>query len=360
MISTPPGIWIRHLETDHDVFLKLRDRVLEKVRQMKYADAWYGVKIRKVMALTPAQKSARGIRRTVRLLSNFPGLWQRTIEQTPGGNCQWGSTLFVADGEADHYVILNSIRRPVDSPYLPAITLPDPDRVWGLHMEPEAYVRLLGYDTPEEHALTSRFYTNCGTLIARGGIYRSSPPYVHFHLGKSWDFLSAAPMPRKTVELGIISSALNTIEGHRTRLDFLEELDASDIDCAIWGRGDNLRTLRKYRGFAVSKWDVHAICRYSIVIENSVSQWYWSEKPADALLGWSLPLYHGCPALGQFLPDESFMPLDIASSRRLQAIRDILAADPYPSALEAIREARRLLLNQQNLYAFLNRELDTL
>jgi hypothetical protein len=338
----------------------LRNRVLQKIRRLKYSDFWHRARIRKVMTLTPAQKSARSIKRTVRLLSNFPGLWQRTIEQTPGGSCQWGNTLFVAQGEADHYVILNSIRHPAGSPFLPDIALPDPSRVWGLHMEPQAYVQLLGYDTAQEHALTSRFYTNCESLIARGGVYRPSPPYVHFHAGKSWDAMSAAPMPDKTIELGIISSGLNTIEGHRARLDFLEELDASDIDCAIWGRGDNLGTLRKYRGFAPSKWEVHAACRYSIVIENSVSPLYWSEKPADALLAWSLPLYHGCPQLGRSLPPDSFIPLDITSPDRVAAIRAILKSAPYQQRLEAIALARDTLLNKENVYAFLDRELNAL
>jgi hypothetical protein len=135
-------------------------------------------------------------------------------------------------------------------------------------------------------------------------------------------------------------------------------LDAADIDCAIWGRGDNLRKLRKYRGFAVNKWDVHAICRYSVVIENSVAPWYWSEKPADALLGYSLPLYHGCPDMGRFLPPDSFLPLDIAGPDRIQTIREILKSAPYQQRLPAIVQARDTLLNRENVYAFLDRELD--
>lgn len=339
--------------------LNLRNRILAKIQQLKYSDAWNSAKIGKILALTPVQKKTRGIRRTVRLLGNFPGLWQRTIEQTPGGNCQFGSTLFVAAGEADHYVILNSIRHPAGSPHLPDIRLPEPARVWGLHMEPQDYVHLLHYDDPAEAAQVSRFYTNCASLLARGGVYRPAPPYVHFHVGKSWDFLSAAQPSENKFQLGVISSGLNTIEGHRARLAFLEELDASDIDCAIWGRGDNLRGLRKYRGFAPSKWDVHAQCRYSLVIENSVAPLYWSEKPVDALLAWSMPLYHGSPALGDFLPRESFVPFDITAEGRMAALRAILASDPYSSALTAIAEARRILLQEQNLYAFLDRELDS-
>lgn len=337
---------------------KLRDRVLQRLNRLRYADRWQRRIIQRTLGLGPAEKSARMIRRTVRLVSNFPGLWQRTIEQTPGGKCQWGSTLFVADGEADYYVILNSIRHPAGSSHLPQLRLPVPGRVWMLHMEPEPYVQKLGYDDPAEHALVSRIYTNCASLIAKGGIYRASPPYVHFHIGKSWDFLKGAELPKKKIKLGIISSGLDEIMGQRARLDFLDELDASNVDCAIWGRGKNLHKLRHYRGFAPSKWQVHALCRYSIVIENSVSDWYWSEKPADALLGWSLPLYHGCPRLGDYLPSESFIPFDIGRSDRMAMLRDILRVDPYGQRVAAIADARQRLLSQENLYAFLDRELE--
>jgi hypothetical protein len=342
------------------MLLNLYSRLLLKISRFKYSDFFHKSTIKKVLSLTPQEKSSRGIKRTVRLVSNFPGLWQRTIEQTPKGSCQWGGTLFLADGDADHYVILNSITKPVDSQFLPMIKLVNPSRVWGLHMEPESYIRLLGYDEPEEHSLVSRFYTNSDSLILREGIYWPSPPYVHFHSGKSWDFLNEAPVPRKKIALGIIASDLDSLDGHKARLRFLEEIDASDIDCVIWGRGNSLKRFRKYRGFALSKWDVHSICRYSIVIENCVSPWYWSEKIADALLGYSLPLYHGSQELERYLPADSFIPININQSDCIDVVRSILRNDPYEDRLPAITAARRLLLNKENLYAFLDRELESI
>jgi len=336
----------------------VRNRLMLKLWRLRYNDIWYRARINKILRLDAREKKARGIKRTVRLISNFPGLWQRTIQQTPHGSCQWRGTLFVAEGAADHYVILNSIHDASGGPLYPKLVLPEPRQVWGLHMEPDEYVRLLKYDSPTEHALVSRFYTNCTSLLKLGGIYRPSPPYVHFLTGKSWDFLAAAPPPRKRIKLGIITSDLNDIEGHKQRQRFLEELDASEIDCVIWGRGAGLKRFRKYRGFALNKWDVHAQCRYSIVIENSTSDWYWSEKVADALLGYSLPLYHGCIELGRFLPAASFLPININERGCIDHIRQILQADPYIERLPAIETARELLLNNENLYAFLDRELE--
>jgi hypothetical protein len=342
------------------VLLSARNRVLIKLARLRYKDIWYKSKIAKVLSLDQRDKAALGIQRTVRLLSNFVGLWQRTIEQTPGGSCQWGRTLFVADGEADHYVILNSIYNAARQPMYPSLVLPKPDRVWGLHMEPEEYVRLLRYDLAAEHSFVSRFYTSSPSLLERDGIYRPSPPYVHFHVGKTWDFLSSAQPPEKTINLGIIASDVNDIEGHRRRQAFLERLDASGIDCAIWGRGQSLRRFRNYRGFAPSKWRVHASCRYSIVIENSISPIYWSEKIADALLAYSLPLYCGCSNLDSFLPEESFIRINISEPACIDHIQQIVEADSYTDRLPAIESARRLLLNRENLYAFLDRELEAL
>ncbi|MDB6174722.1 MAG: hypothetical protein JWL59_4033 [Chthoniobacteraceae bacterium] len=342
------------------LFVRLRNKVLARAWLLSFSDFWHRRTIRRVMNLSPAQKRALGIERTVRLVGNFMGLWQRTIEGTPGGSCIWGKTLFVAEGEADHYVILNSLTHPIDSISVPQVTLPGPERVWGLHMEPEEYVKAFGYDRPEEHAMVSRFYTNCKYLLDRGGIYRPAPPYVHLHLGKDWNYLNQAPEPRKPITLGIICSALDKLPGHQERIRFLERLDASDIEYVLWGRGTAMERFRGYRGFVKSKWGVHAPCRYSIVIENSVAPFYWTEKIADSIVCYSFPLYHGCPNLDEFLPAESFEPFDISRPDALDVLRAILKRDPYESRRKAIAEARHVLLHTENLYAFLDRELEAL
>lgn len=340
---------------------KLRDAIVSRLWFYQFKDWRHQFAIRRILALTPQEKAARGITRTVRLAGNFPGLWPRTFALTPHGSCQWGKTLFVADGPGDHYFVLNSVEKRISGrSFLSKVELPsDPARIWALHMEPEGYVQKLGYDDPVEHAKFSRFYTTCQSLLAKGGIYRASPPYVHFHVGRTWDALEAArPMPKK-LSVGMIMSGLQHIEGHRNRFAFLEALCASDLDFGFWGRGKNLQNYRGYRGFAVRKWDVHAACRYSIVMENSIAPNYWSEKPADALLSWSLPFYHGCPNLEDYLPAESFIRVDIRNPEAtIETIRRTLRDDPYEKRLPAIAEARRRLLHEQNLYAFIDRELD--
>jgi hypothetical protein len=54
------------------------------------------------------------------------------------------------------------------------------------------------------------------------------------------------------------------------------------------------------------------------------------------------------------------MPLDIANPDRIRAIREILKPALYQDRLLAITQARDILLNKENVYAFLDRELDAL
>lgn len=339
--------------------LYLKFRLLQKYSKIRLKDIWYARRIRRVMSLSPETKAAIGIRRTVRLVGNFPGLWQRSIEQTPLGQCRFGDTLFVAEGRADHYFVLNSMGRRAANDYRGTLYGAAPDAVSGLHMEPADYVERLGYQTDAEHSLIGRVYTNSKSLIARGGRYEPSPPYVHFHSGKSWDFLAAATPPRKREGLCVITSDLATLEGHVSRMRFMGKLDSSSLPVSIWGRGRALGALRNYKGYLLNKWSAHSKFKYSVVIENSKSDLYWSEKFADAILGFSLPLYHGANDIGNYFPEESFIRIDIGDPDCLTHIAAILQEDPYKKRLPAILEARRRILMQYNLYAFIDRELSS-
>jgi len=42
--------------------------------------------------------------------------------------------------------------------------------------------------------------------------------------------------------------------------------------------------------------------RFHLVLENSVLPNYWTEKLADAYLGWAYPVYLGCPNVNEYMP----------------------------------------------------------
>ena len=321
-------------------------------------DFWFFLKIKNYTNMSACERRKRGIKRTVRLLGNFPGLWQRTVEQTPRGQCQWGGTLFVASGEADYYVILNKLDAVG---VLEAKNLGlrgKSNQVIALHMEPDAYVEKLNYVSGVEHELASVFYTTSDMLLASGGRYVRSPPYVHFHCGLSYDRLAAMRCPvKKSKKIVVITSDLRSLKGHERRLDFISELDRSDLDCEIWGRGEGLAKFRKYKGFAASKWGVYKDAEFAIVVENSISRDYWSEKIADALLSYVHPLYYGCPNVCNYLPRDSFHGIDIMAPDSVQSIAQYVKNTRFESVLPGIEQGRKLILDRENLYAFLDRTL---
>lgn len=318
----------------------------------------HAIQKHQALGLSARAKQKRGIEVTVRLISNFSRLWERITDQTPKGSCQWGSTLFLGEGEADIYVILNTSTHDYAGNPLPAINLPTPDKVWGLHMEPPDYVKLFRLDQPHEHHKISRFYTNCPELYEQYPTkYLPSPPYVLMHVDRSWDFLAKASLPQKTETLCMISSGLKTLEGHKAQLEFIERLVSSNLEFSLWGRSNQFNKYSNYRGIAPTKWEVLSPCKYSIVVENSIVPFYWTEKIADCLLSFSLPLYYGSPNVNKYLPEECYIPIDIHDPNCSEKIKEIIESGEYEKRLPAILEARDKILYEQNLFAFLDREI---
>jgi hypothetical protein len=328
----------------------IKSTIVIKLKKIAEQDIWYFFQIYKILNYSKKEKISLGVKRTVKLSGNFPGLWRRTLMQTPNGSCQFGKTLFVASGDAEYCLVLN--KEPLNFTKPPSC-----EAVWGLHMEPELYIKKFGYQK-SSRSLINRFYTSSSKLIKKKGVYISSPPYVHFHLGKNWDFLDKCNIPIKTIDIGIIISDLNELPGHRNRLNFLDEIDKSDLNVSIWGRGNNLYKYKNYKGFIYNKWDVYKKCKYTIVLENTISDFYWTEKITDALLAYTLPFYYGSELIHKYLPSKSIISIDIMKNDVVDFIKDNIKNKEYEKRLTAISEARKKILHEQNLYAFIDKEIE--
>jgi hypothetical protein len=106
--------------------------------------------------------------------------------------------------------------------------------------------------------------------------------------------------------------------------------------------------------FIDDKWDGLAPYKYSIAVENSRSTDYWTEKIADCMLAWSVPLYDGCLNLEEYFPPGSFIRIDIAKPEKAVAeIKEILVHDQWESRLPALEEARKLILHKYQLFPYL-------
>ena len=158
----------------------------------------------------------------------------------------------------------------------------------------------------------------------------------------SFEQLAAMPPPPKKQTVSVVISAKTRLPMHRQRLAFVEALK----QCL----GERLQVFGTGFTRVPDKADAIAPHAYHLVLENNDVDHFWTEKTADALLGWSLPLFSGCRNLDQYFPDQAFIRIDPGDSASAVAqVERILSEQPYDARLPAIAEARQRLINRHEL-----------
>jgi hypothetical protein len=180
-------------------------------------------------------------------------------------------------------------------------------------------------------------------------------PGLIWHYGLSFgdgEFITynemvATPPPEKSKLISTVcSQRKGNITLHSTRVDFTWRLKDELPDLDIFGHGVNPM---EDKAEALDPYKFH------IVVENHVYQHHLTEKLPDAFLGYALPFYHGAPNTADYFPEESFIPIDINNYERSRdIIRSHIANNEYEDRLPYIIEARRRVLEEQNLFAILD------
>lgn len=165
-----------------------------------------------------------------------------------------------------------------------------------------------------------------------------------------FDQLENLPLSPKTSKISFIASNQSTVPGHIKRLKFLNAVKntfGNRID--YFGRGFNQ---------VDDKADALLPYMFSICIENSAIPHYWTEKIADPILGFTVPIYGGCLNLADYFSPNSYVKIDVDDiPNSLLAIEHILsnASKIYQDKLPALLESRRKLLHEYNMYGMLRR-----
>jgi hypothetical protein len=168
----------------------------------------------------------------------------------------------------------------------------------------------------------------------------------------SFDAMAARDPSAKTPDISTVCSAkadgANPL--YRRRVEFTNALEAALPGLVRWGKGVR---------FIDDKADALDEFRYHVAIENDVCPHYFTEKLCDPFLGLCLPFYFGCPNAADYFPADSFIPIDIFDFEgALATIREAIASDQFQRRLPALREARRRVLEEHNLFALLAREIE--
>jgi hypothetical protein len=229
--------------------------------------------------------------------------------------------------ECDAWVVFDGIEMP-DTTRCPA------NRTILITAEPPAYKRYSGQFLRQfAHVVTCHRKTRHPSV-------RHAPLGLPWYVGKDYDALMTLAAPEKTKQISIISSSRTLTRGHRRRFDAVSRLRTLP-GVETFGRGHNPIT---------DKWDALAPYRYSVAIENSEHQDYWTEKIGDCFLAWTVPIYSGCPNIGEFFPEDSFIRLELGDLAGFEtAILPMLGPEDYRRRQGAIAEARERVLKRYNL-----------
>ena len=280
----------------------------------------------------------------VAVTTNIPtGNLQRLC---PGSRMQWGNCVFTLNPEPggmfDYWIIWAGLSEP---------------SVLNVAFENTLF---LAGEPPAKKIYPRRFYAQFHRLVCTQGDYPH--PRVTFdalglnwhigydratgHYNQGYDELIALSLPdNKQDRVSVICSNLTTTQGQRDRLALLSSLKQA--------LGDRLVHLG--RGFEpiADKLDGVLPYRYHLVLENSISDDYWTEKLSDAYLGWAFPLYVGCENLSRYFPSESFLPLaGLSVDAVARRIEQQLSEGISDAQLRGLVEARTAVLNRYSPFAW--------
>lgn len=178
----------------------------------------------------------------------------------------------------------------------------------------------------------------------------ASPPYLGWYFfNKSYSELLNLPLPHKSKKISCIASNLQSLAGHQKRYNFVNHCLNLNLGIDFFGKSFK---------FIEDKWNALYPYQYSIAIENSSKQYYFTEKIQDCFLTYTVPLYFGCTNISQYFPKNSFIHLDINNyAQAIKTIRNAIENDDFDSRINDLKEARDLVLNKYHVTAFAKNEI---
>ena len=147
----------------------------------------------------------------------------------------------------------------------------------------------------------------------------------------------------KTKLLSIIASNKRQTEGHRLRHVSIDVLKSNNVSLDVYGRGYNpidykLESLKDYA--------------FSLIIENSRSDYYFTEKLIDSFVTGTVPIYWGCPSIGDFFNLNGMIIFNDIEDLLLKL--NSVSLEQYNNMLPAINEnfekAKEFLIAEDWIY----------
>lgn len=286
---------------------------------------------------------------------SFTRFYQSTIDQ------EFDFFLVDKSQDAEVVVFINAIEKGIARPEQKIILF---------YHEPEAYKHLYQSTIADElvslykivvisqiENISKIITSDSGLDISDRITHLRTIPHVHFHHMATASELNAIK-PSRQKHICSVVSGFSGVPGYEDRRKFLEGLSESAPQLDIFGRySEASYSLPTYRGYAASKYQTISQYRYNLAIENSVEDWYISEKIFDALLCGCMPIYHGSEKIFDLLPSEWFHFLPDLSPKSITLAANLAKSDSYLYVAENRGEIAMKIDKDFSFYQKLNNVL---
>lgn len=257
-------------------------------------------------------------------------------QQSPASTCKWGDFEFTFEPvkECDLLISLNppnkeiKVKCPPGNKWL--FTLESPIDQYKWHIDSFEYF--------------DKVFTYWDDSVAGNILHEQTA--LPWHIGRSYDQLMALTrepglLIKKDAVSWVTSNATHK-EGHKLRMGFKDYLIEQGFSFDLFGRGFNPID---------DKFDGIYPYKYSLAIENYPCNDYWTEKIADCFLSWTVPIYWGCKNILSYFPEKSIILIDPSDPQAaLKTIQHAIDSGYYHQNLDALAEARDLVLNKYQLF----------
>jgi hypothetical protein len=281
---------------------------------------------------------------------NYPKWWDDVggsfKEMLPNGSGIWGDCQFFVNDdsirECDYWFICEDhnfyLFDVVKCPKVNCILITnEAESMWSYD---ERYLKQFG-----------RIMTSRVDIIGKNVIRQQH--ICSWHVKKEYQYLKSTEIPQKTNNLSAIISNAFSLEGHKKRYKLMNRLKGHFKDQLDWfGKGEAPIN---------DKWNGLAPYKYSIAIENSAHERYFTEKIMDCYLSYTMPIYWGCSNITDYFPKESLIILEDLDDYKtcIKKIDEAIEGNLFENNLEAIIEARNLVIDKFQVFAFLKDWIST-
>ncbi len=277
------------------------------------------------------------------------------IRQTPGSKGIWGNVRFIVDEpveKVDWWVVIDNLteKQSIICPRENTILITQ--EVFAMKKYDQKFLDQFGMVITSQPEIKhpNVVYASQGYPWHIGwfGTGSGVDPKDYKKVFTTYDELKAIDIKtlKKNHDLSVITSKKSRTEGQALRHNFISEMKkhfGERFD--VFGAGINM--IR-------DKWEGIAPYKYHFAIENHPVPHYWTEKLADTYLAGAYPIYYGCPNIYDYFSKDALTVIDIKDiPGSIKIIEQVLAGNYYEKNINAIANARELVLNKYNIFALI-------